>query len=91
MQKLTFNHRQMKEIKVLETGLICVHYTHEQHGVNVHVFNNWKDFYDGHPNLMYLHKSHGVSSSRSYIPLIYLQEDPNGSQRKGMVSSQFYY
>ena len=54
MQKLTFNHRQMKEIKVLETGLICVHYTHEQHGVNVHVFNNWKDFYDGHPNLMYL-------------------------------------
>ena len=37
MQKLKFNHEQNARNKVFKTGLICVHYTHEQHGVDVHV------------------------------------------------------
>lgn len=58
METLQFNHKNIKKIIQLDTGILCVHYKQDQ---EVHVFTSWNEFLKAHPNTLY---DYNVSWSR---------------------------
>jgi dihydropteroate synthase len=58
MEKLKFDHKNIKKIVQLDTGILCVHYKGDY---EVHTFRSWREFLQAHPNTLY---HYNVSWSR---------------------------
>ena len=50
MEALKFDHKNIKKIVQLDTGVLCVHYKGDY---EVHVFTSWREFLKAHPNTLY--------------------------------------